>query len=173
MASRVFIALGSNLDHPRRQLARALRAIARIARTRITARAPNYVSAPVDSPLVDGAAAPDYVNTVVQVTTALAPRALLARLQRIERGQGRVRRAGAARNLPRTLDLDLLLFERRRMHGAILAVPHPRMHQRAFVLRPLADIAPFAVIPGRGLARSVLAGVRNQPIARTRTHRGR
>ncbi|HET9341103.1 MAG TPA: 2-amino-4-hydroxy-6-hydroxymethyldihydropteridine diphosphokinase, partial [Casimicrobiaceae bacterium] len=72
---------------------------------------------------------------------------------------------------PRTLDLDLLLFGDERRAGAALTLPHPRMHERAFVLRPLADVAPAATIPGRGLARRWLATTRHQRIARTRTHR--
>ena len=170
MRSRVFIALGSNLDHPRRQLARALRAIGRIAGTRVIASSPYYLSAPLDSPDIDGVPAPDYVNAVVQVGTALSPRSLLRQLQRIERRQGRVRSPPGPRNLPRTLDLDLLLFDGRRMRTTQLALPHPRMHQRAFVLRPLGDVAPHATIPGRGLARFRRAGVAKQAIARTRRH---
>jgi 2-amino-4-hydroxy-6-hydroxymethyldihydropteridine diphosphokinase len=106
---------------------------------------------------------------VAIVDTALAPRALLARLLAIEQRQHR-RRMPGVRNAPRTLDLDLLLFGRRRMRVEALAVPHPRMHERAFVLRPLADLAPFAVIPGRGAVRSLLRGVAGQRIARSRTH---
>jgi 2-amino-4-hydroxy-6-hydroxymethyldihydropteridine diphosphokinase len=86
----------------------------------------------------------------------------------IERRHGRHR---GARNAPRTLDLDLLLYERRRIAAAHLTLPHPRMHERAFVLRPLRDVAAAAVIPGRGLARRYLRGTRGQRIARTRTHR--
>jgi 2-amino-4-hydroxy-6-hydroxymethyldihydropteridine diphosphokinase len=170
MRSRVFIALGSNLHHPRRQLARALRAIGRIAGTQLLRGSPNYLSTPLDSPDIDGVPAPDYVNAVVQVATALPPRALLRQLQRIERRQGRIRSASGPRNLPRTLDLDLLLFDDRRMRTTELSLPHPRMHQRAFVLRPLGDVAPHATIPGRGLARFGLAGVVKQGIKRTRRH---
>ena len=108
MRSQVFVALGSNLDHPRRQLARALRAMDRIARTRVLLRSSNYLSAPLDSPQIDGVPAPAYVNAVVQVATALSPRALLRQLQRIERRQGRFRDPSGPRNLPRTLDLDSL-----------------------------------------------------------------
>jgi 2-amino-4-hydroxy-6-hydroxymethyldihydropteridine diphosphokinase len=170
MRSRVFIALGSNLHHPRRQLARALRGIERIPGTQVRRVSPNYLSAPVDSPDIDGAPAPDYVNAVVQVATALSPRALLRQLQRIERRQGRIRSVSGPRNLPRTLDLDLLLFDDRRMRTAALSLPHPRMHQRAFVLRPLSDVAPHAIVPGRGLARFRLADVVKQGIKRTRRH---
>jgi 2-amino-4-hydroxy-6-hydroxymethyldihydropteridine diphosphokinase len=76
----------------------------------------------------------------------------------------------ASRNAPRTLDLDLLLYGALRMRTRNLTVPHPRMHERAFVLRPLADVAPAQTIPGRGLARRFLPAVRSQRIARTRKH---
>ncbi len=162
-ATLAYLGLGSNLAHPRRQLARALRSIARVPGTRIVAASPSYVSAPqgVDGPQ------PDYVNSVVVIRTILGPRALLAALHSIERSQLRRR---SRRNAPRTLDLDLLLYGRRRMRISGLTVPHPRMHERAFVLRPLADVDAAARIPGRGLARCYLPSVRGQRIARTRTH---
>jgi 2-amino-4-hydroxy-6-hydroxymethyldihydropteridine diphosphokinase len=162
-ATLVYLGLGSNLAHPRRQLARALRSIARLPGTRIVAVSRNYASAPVgtDDPQ------PDYVNSVVAVRTVLGPRALLAALHGIELAQLRRR---VRRNAPRTLDIDVLLFGRRRIRLPGLTVPHPRMHERAFVLRPLADVDAAARIPGRGLARRYLPAVRGQRIARTRTH---
>ena len=162
-ATLAYLGLGSNLAHPRRQLARALRSIARLPGTHVVAASPNYVSAPVGA---DGPQ-PDYVNSVVVVRTVLGSRTLLAALHRIERRQLRRR---ARRNAPRTLDVDLLLFGRQRIRIPGLTVPHPRMHERAFVLRPLADIDATARIPGRGLARRYLASVRGQRVARTRTH---
>jgi 2-amino-4-hydroxy-6-hydroxymethyldihydropteridine diphosphokinase len=161
-----YIGLGSNLAHPRRRLAQALRALSRVPGLRVVAVSRNYASAPVGS----GTSQPDYVNAVARVRTSLPPRALLAALQRIERRQRRRREHERERNLPRTLDLDLLLFGRRRIAVHGLVVPHPRMHQRAFVLRPLADIAPASTIPGRGLARRFLPDVRGQRIAPTRRH---
>jgi 2-amino-4-hydroxy-6-hydroxymethyldihydropteridine diphosphokinase len=161
-----YIGLGSNLAHPRRRLAHALRALARVPKLRVVAASRNYASAPVDGVGTQ----PDYVNAVARVRTSLPPRALLAALQRIERRQRRRREHERERNLPRTLDLDLLLFGRRRITVHGLVVPHPRMHQRAFVLRPLSDIAPTVTIPGRGLARRFLSGVRGQRIAPTRRH---
>lgn len=160
-----YIGLGSNLAHPRRQLARALRTLSRLPRTRLVAVSRNYATAPqeVASPQ------PDYVNAVVALDTALAPRALLARLQAIERRQRR-KRSPTERNAPRTLDLDLLLFGRRRVHVRDLSIPHPRMHARAFVLRPLADIAPSLTIPGRGQVKRLLRSVTDQRVVRTRTH---
>jgi 2-amino-4-hydroxy-6-hydroxymethyldihydropteridine diphosphokinase len=162
-ATLVYLGLGSNLAHPRRQLARALRSIARLPGTRVVATSRNYASAPVG--VADPQ--PDYVNSVVAVRTVLGPRALLSALHGIERAQLRRR---VRRNAPRTLDIDVLLFGRRRIRVPGLTVPHPRMHERAFVLRPLADLNPAASIPGRGLARAYLPSVRGQRIARTRTH---
>ena len=163
-ATRAFIGLGSNLSHPRRRIARALRDIARIPGTRLVAASPNYASAPVDP----GEPQPDYVNAVAMVATGLPPKALLARLMAIERHAGR-RRDRQARNAARTLDLDLLLYGARRMDTVALTLPHPRMHARAFVLRPLIDVAPAVVIPRRGLARRLVRAVADQRIKRTRS----
>ncbi len=162
--ARAYIGLGSNLAHPRRQLARALRRLAALSGVRVVARSPNYVSAPIG-----GVPQPDYVNAVAAIDTALPPRALLSRLHAIERAAGRRRDRSTPRNSARTLDLDLLLYERRSARSALLTLPHPRMHERAFVLKPLTDVAPAATIPGRGLARRFLPQLRNQRIARTRT----
>jgi 2-amino-4-hydroxy-6-hydroxymethyldihydropteridine diphosphokinase len=167
MSVHVYVGLGSNLAHPRRRLAHAMRALARLPRTRVVRVSPNYLSAPLGTAL----AQPDYVNAVAEVVTTLAPRALLSRLHAIERREGRERTRGGARNLPRTLDLDLLLYGRRRIRLTQLTVPHPRMHERAFVLRPLVDIAPHATIPHHGRARSLLRPLAGQRIVRTRTHR--
>jgi 2-amino-4-hydroxy-6-hydroxymethyldihydropteridine diphosphokinase len=166
MPSRAFIGLGSNLAHPRRQLAKALARLNATNGVRLVAVSPSYVTAPIG-----GITQPDFVNAVALVETTLPPRALLARLHAIERRQQRRRDAATPRNAPRTLDLDLLLYGARRMRSAQLTVPHPRMHERAFVLRPLTDIAPAIRIPGRGAARRFLPGVRAQRIQRTRTHR--
>jgi 2-amino-4-hydroxy-6-hydroxymethyldihydropteridine diphosphokinase len=168
-ATLVFVGLGSNLAHPRRQIARAVRVIGRLPGVRIAAVSPNYASAPVGCP----GPQPDYVNAVVALRTTLGARALLAALHAIERRQHRRRRAETQRNAPRTLDLDLLLFGRRRLQSPQLTIPHPRMHERAFVLRPLTDVAATATIPGRGLARGYLPAVRAQRIDRTRTHHRR
>ena len=164
MASIAYIGLGSNLGHPRRRIARALRALARLPRSRIVAASGNYLSAPIGATEPQ----PDYVNAVAALRTELAPGAMLRQLRAIERRHGRRRQRGERRNAPRVLDLDLLLFGRRHLSQARLTVPHPRMHERAFVLRPLVEIAPTATIPGRGAARRWLRGTRGQHIARTR-----
>ena len=166
--ARAFVGLGSNLAHPRRQLARALAGLAAVAGVRVLAVSPSYATAPIGGP-----PQPDYVNAVALIDTTLSPHALLVRLQAIERRQHRRRDRATQRNAPRTLDLDLLLYGARRIATPQLTVPHPRMHARAFVLKPLTDIAPAVTIPGRGLARRFLRDVRQQRIRRTRTHRSR
>lgn len=166
MPAVAIVGLGSNLAHPRRQLARATIAITRLPGTHLLRVSRNYVSAPVGATIPQ----PDYVNAAVALSTTLSPRALLRFLHGIERRQQRRREPGAPRNAPRTLDLDLLLYGRRRIHIAQLTIPHPRMHERAFTLRPLRDIAPLAIIPGRGLACRFMPGVKSQRIARTRAH---
>ena len=160
---RAVVALGANLENPEEAVELAITLLDQS--TNLIARSSLYSTKPVGGP-----PQPDYVNAVVALRTSLSPRALLTRLQAIERRQGRDRRAATARNSARTLDLDLLLYGRRRMRGSRLTVPHPRMHERAFVLLPLVDVAPALAIPGRGLARVQCRVVRAQRIARTRSH---
>jgi 2-amino-4-hydroxy-6-hydroxymethyldihydropteridine diphosphokinase len=152
--SQAFVALGSNLDAPREQVLSAMDEIDALPGTRVTRRSSLYRTAPVGDP-----DQPDYINAVVQVETELSPEALLDALLAIEQRHGRVR---GERNAPRTLDLDLLLYEERIIDSPPLRVPHPRMHERAFVLQPLAQIAPDAVVPGRGPVRSLLPAVASQ-----------
>lgn len=102
---------------------------------------------------------PDFVNAAAVIETTLAPRALLDALLGIERVHGRERSAGGARWGPRTLDLDLLLYDEREIDEPGLHVPHPHLHERAFVLVPLCEIAPEMVIPGCGTVRDVRARV--------------
>ena len=161
-----YVGPGSNLAHPRRQLARALVRLANLPQTRVLAVSRNFVSAPIG--VIERQ--PDYVNAVARLSTSLSPRALLGRLLAIERRHGRRRPAGARPNAARPLDLDLLLYGRIRVHLPSLVLPHPRMHERAFVLRPLVDVAPTTTIPGHGLARRLIRNVRGQRVAPTRTH---
>ena len=169
MAELAYIGLGSNLDHPRRHVARALAELSRLPRSRIIRASPNYVSAPLGC----AEPQPDYVNAVAALRTTLSPRSLLARMHAIERRHRRDHHARAHRNAARTLDLDLLLYGRRRLHQPGLTLPHPRMHERAFVLRPLLDLAPAASVPGHGAARRLLRAVRDQSIKPTRHHPSR
>ena len=161
-----YVGLGSNLAHPRRQIARAVRRLARLPRTRLIALSPNYVSAPMGS----SEPQPDYINAVAMLSTSLSPRALLAQLLAIERRHRRRRTHDSKPNAPRPLDLDLLLYGRVRVRLPALVLPHPRMHERAFVLRPLIDVAPTTTIPGHGLARRLVRNVRSQRVALTRAH---
>lgn len=154
---RAYVGLGANLGDARAALTAAWAALAALPGTTLAARSSMYRSAPLD------AGGPDYLNAVAALDTTLAPHALLARLLEIERAHGRER---PYRNAPRTLDLDLLLFDDLRLDGADLVLPHPRLHERAFVLAPLAEIAPVLQVPGRGRVQALLAGVRGQRIER-------
>jgi 2-amino-4-hydroxy-6-hydroxymethyldihydropteridine diphosphokinase len=158
MQHLAYIGLGSNLEAPDRQVCLAFAALAASPDMELVARSSLYLTAPIGDPHQ-----PDFVNAVAQVRTALAPHDLLDLLLAIERGQGRVR--GRA-NASRTLDLDILLYDDLSHADPKLHVPHPRAHQRAFVLYPLLEIAPDCVIPGRGLARDWLPAVDDQIIAR-------
>ena len=134
--TRAFIALGANLGDARAVVLQAMEGLDGLAGSRVTARSSLYRSAPVD------ATGPDFINAVVALDTMLAPEALLAELQRMERAAGRER---PYRNAPRTLDLDLLSHGEAALRTDHLTLPHPRMHERAFVLQPLAEIAPALV----------------------------
>ncbi len=151
------IGLGANLGELETTLREALVEIARLPRTRLVAASSLYRSAPVDAP------GPDYLNAAVLIETALDPAALLVELQRIERHHGRER---PHRNAPRTLDLDLLFFGDERLATATLTVPHPRLQERAFVLLPLAEIAPQQVLPRLGRVVDLLPAVAAQRITR-------
>ena len=143
-----FIALGSNLDDPPAQIRRALSALAALPRTRLARASSLYRNPPVG--YLDQ---PDFVNAVAMVETGLAPRELLEHLLAIERAHGRTRDFA---NAPRRLDLDLALYGDRVIAEPDLVVPHPRLCERAFVLVPLAEIAPETVVPGRGRVADLL-----------------
>ncbi|HEX7326484.1 MAG TPA: 2-amino-4-hydroxy-6-hydroxymethyldihydropteridine diphosphokinase [Rhodanobacteraceae bacterium] len=146
-----YIALGSNLDGPRVQVERAFDALARLPETRLRARSRVYRTPPWG--IVEQ---PDFINAAAAIETALAPHALLSALHAIESGAHRVR---GVRNGPRTLDLDLLMYGAVRLDDPDLVLPHPRLHERAFVLLPLADIASAVDVPGRGRVSALLAAV--------------
>jgi 2-amino-4-hydroxy-6-hydroxymethyldihydropteridine diphosphokinase len=152
---RACIGLGANLGDARGALLAARDAIAALPQTTLVAFSSLYRSAPID------ATGPDFWNAVALVDTGLPPQDLLARLQAIEARHGRER---PWRNAPRTLDLDLLLHGEARIDEPGLVVPHPRMHQRAFVLLPLAELWPDAPIPGLGTAADWLPQVAGQRI---------
>lgn len=152
-----YIGLGANLGDARRALQAAFDALARLPGTALLRRSAIYRSAPIDS------SGPDYLNAVAELRTGLAPLALLQHLQAIELAHGRER---PYRNAPRTLDLDLLLYDDRVQLDPVLTLPHPRAHQRAFVLRPLAELAPDLLLPGHGNVADLLPAVSDQSIER-------
>lgn len=152
---RAFVGLGANLGDAAAATDSAVASLAKLATTTLVARSRTYRSAPVD------AAGPDYLNGVVAIDTDLSPMALLQALQTIELAHGRER---PYPNAPRTLDLDLLLFGDEVIDLPGLRVPHPRLHERAFVLLPLTELAPDVLIPGQGPLRNLLPGVAHQRI---------
>jgi 2-amino-4-hydroxy-6-hydroxymethyldihydropteridine diphosphokinase len=147
-----YIGLGSNLEDPRGQVAAALDALARLPQTRLVARSRLYRTAPWG-----GVAQPDFINAAAHLETALDAPTLMLALLDIEQVAGRVR--GPERYGPRILDLDLLVYGDVHIDSAGLAVPHPRLAERAFVLLPLSEIAPNLEIPGQGRVADLLARV--------------
>ena len=153
-----YIGIGSNQGDARAHVLQAFDELARLPGTRLEGRSALYRSEPVDAP-----GQPDYVNAAAGVDTDLSAAQLLAALQDIELRHGRER---PYPNAPRTLDLDLLLYGDSAFQSAMLTLPHPRMHQRAFVLMPLLDLDPRLEVPGRGAARELLARCAGQRVAR-------
>lgn len=153
-----YIAIGSNLEEPELQVRDAFEELAMLPKTRLARVSSLYRTAPVGY-----ADQPDFVNAVAQIETALTPRALLEALLAIERRHGRVREFA---NAPRTLDLDIALYDDVTVREPGLSIPHPRMHERAFVMVPLAEIAPDAMIPGIGRAGDIAAALDPQGITR-------
>ena len=151
--TRAYIGLGANLGDSAATLSTALAALASLPTTRLVNQSALYRSAPVD------AGGPDYLNAVAALDTGLAAQELLFQLQAIELRLGRQR---PYRNAPRTLDLDLLLYGEQTIATRTLTVPHPRMHERAFVLRPLAEIAPGLRLPGGASLTELLIGMAGQ-----------
>ena len=158
-----YVGIGANLGDAPATVEAAIDRLAALPGTRLVARSSLWRSAPIDS------SGPDYVNAVAAIDTALDARALLGALLAIERDFGRER---PYRNAPRTLDLDLLLHGDAIIDEPGLIVPHPRMHERAFVLAPLAEIAPRLSIPRRGAVTGWLQRHADQPIERIAQARG-
>ncbi len=148
-AQRVYIGLGSNLAEPAVQVERAIAALAALPQSRLLRQSRLYASPPLGP--VDQ---PDYVNAVVEIDTTLEPAALLNALQGIEQQQGRVRTRHWGE---RVIDLDLLLYAEVQLASEGLTLPHPGIAARAFVLRPLAELAPELMIPGQGVLLDLLA----------------
>lgn len=137
MSYTVYIGLGANLGNAQSALTQALVLIGDLPHTVLLQSSSMYRTAPVD------AAGPDYINAVAKISTTLPAKELLRRLQSIEQQHGRAR---PYRNAPRTLDLDILLYGTETINDNDLIIPHPRMHERAFVLVPLAELAPTLIL---------------------------
>ena len=153
-----FIGLGSNLEDPRSQLQLAFADLGRLPGTRLLGQSSLYSSAPIG--YLDQ---PDFVNAVAKIATSLTPQALLQAMLNIEHQHGRER---TFRNAPRTLDMDVLLYDELQLHEHGLTIPHPQMHLRAFVLQPLLEIEPDCVIPAVGHAALALQSCQDQMLER-------
>jgi 2-amino-4-hydroxy-6-hydroxymethyldihydropteridine diphosphokinase len=156
--NQAYIALGSNLNDPVSQIQQAFVALTQLPDTHLVKRSSLYKSAPVGK--LDQ---PDFINAVAQVETILKPQQLLKALLEIEHHQGRIRQS---LNAPRTLDLDILLYENLQYCDEGLTIPHPRMTQRAFVLQPLMEIAPDCYIPGYDCISKLLVACSEQKLER-------
>ena len=151
-----YIGLGANLGEPRRQLQAAFEELMNLPGSKSVLASSVYRSAPLGY-----ADQPDFLNAVVRLDTALSPEDLLGQLQEIEKRHGRERPFAGA---PRTLDLDLLLYGDESIASPRLTVPHPRMHERAFVLQPLLELDSAITVPGKGLAATLLSACGTQKI---------
>jgi 2-amino-4-hydroxy-6-hydroxymethyldihydropteridine diphosphokinase len=149
-----YVGIGSNLENPVKQVRAAFDELDRLPHTRVVKRSSLYRSAPVGY-----AEQPDFINAVAQLETGLPAERLLDELQEIEARHGRKR---SFPNAPRSLDLDILLFGDLVLRTPSLETPHPRMHERAFVLEPLLEISPKAEITGRGPAQAFLDACKDQ-----------
>ena len=150
-AVEAFVGLGANLENPLQQVRQAIAELDAIEHTRVLVASSLYRSAPVGN-----ADQPDFINAVAKLQTGLSPHELLDALHVIENRHGRRR---SVRDAPRTLDLDLLLYGMLVVREEGLTLPHPRMHERAFVLLPLAEIAPEALSPGHASVSQLLAQI--------------
>jgi 2-amino-4-hydroxy-6-hydroxymethyldihydropteridine diphosphokinase len=150
---RAFVGLGSNVGDREQTLRRAIDELGRLRETEVRS-----VSSFRDTAPVGYLDQPRFLNGAVELETGLSVRELLDELLRIERDLGRDR-SHAPRQGPRTVDLDLLLYGDERIDEPGLEVPHPRLHERAFVLEPLFDLDPGLFIPGRGAVQALLAGL--------------
>ncbi len=155
---RAVLAVGSNLGDRLGTLQACLTAIGRLPDTDVLAISPVYQTDPVGGP-----AQPDYLNAVLVVQTGLAPRELLEAVNQIEADLGRIR---AERFGPRTLDIDIISYAGEVSDDPVLTLPHPRAHERAFVLAPWHDIDPDAELPGQGPVAALLAGLDGRGVRR-------
>ena len=153
-----YVALGANLGDPAATIRAAFGALANLPESRVVHCSSLYRTAPVGN-----TEQPEFINAVAALETTLAPESLLDALFDIEARFGRIR---TKKNGPRTLDLDLLLYNNQQLNLPRLTLPHPRLHLRAFVLYPLAELAPDLQLPGRGSIAAWLPAVANQGISR-------
>jgi 2-amino-4-hydroxy-6-hydroxymethyldihydropteridine diphosphokinase len=151
---RAVLSVGSNLGGRLGTLQGCVQAIGGLPETDVLAISPVYETAPVGGP-----AQPDYLNAVLIAATGLAPLDLLAGTKRIEADFGRIRVEGSGRFGPRTLDIDIISYDDQISDDPMLTLPHPRAHERAFVLAPWHDLDPAASLPGRGPVAALLAGL--------------
>ena len=154
----VYVALGANLGDPTATIRAAFGALANLPESRVKQCSSLYRTAPIGH-----TEQPEFINAVAALETTLAPEALLDALLDIENRFGRIR---AEKNGPRMLDLDLLIYSDQQLNLPRLTLPHPRLHLRAFVLYPLAELAPDLTLSGRGTLTAWLPAVANQGIAR-------
>ena len=155
-STHAFIALGSNLEQPVSQVLQAFEELDQLPDTTLISRSSLYRSAPIGK--LDQ---PDFINAVARIETTLAAHDLLQKLLEIEQRHGRKR---TSLNAPRTLDLDILLYGDLQCRDEKLIIPHPRMIERAFVLRPLLEIAPDCIIPGHGQITQFLSHCLDQKL---------
>jgi 2-amino-4-hydroxy-6-hydroxymethyldihydropteridine diphosphokinase len=154
--STVYLGLGSNLGDPIGQISRALHEIDDVSGVALTQISSFYRTDPIGF-----ADQPAFVNAVAQIETTLSPQDLMRALLDVEKAHDRVR---TEKNGPRSLDLDILIFNEWRLEESDVTVPHPRLHERAFVLVPLLELNPKLYIPGLGFAREYLPSVSGQKI---------
>jgi len=157
----IFIGLGSNLDNPKQKIKDAIHLINEIDDVSIIATSSLYETSPIGF-----LEQPNFINAVVQIYSPINHNNLLIKLFDIERIFGRIRKE---KNGPRTLDLDILLFDNLILESELLTIPHPRMHERLFVLIPLLEISPIIEIPKYGSVSNLISGLTIQNIKKVAT----
>lgn len=162
MTIRVYIGIGSNLEDPVTQVKDAIEELEMLPDTILAARSSLYTGKPMGPQ-----DQPDYINAVVALDTLLSPEDLFARMMEIEKQAGRVR--DGEQWGPRILDLDLLMYGKKKIDEAHLTVPHPAMHERDFVIIPLAEVAGNMKIPGHGLLSTLINQVENHSLKKVIT----
>ncbi|MGB7299236.1 MAG: 2-amino-4-hydroxy-6-hydroxymethyldihydropteridine diphosphokinase [Burkholderiaceae bacterium] len=150
-----YIGLGANLGNAQQSIRAAMNSLGNDSTTAAWSASSLYRSAPIQ------AEGPDFINAAMWIRTSLKPLALLHRLQQLEQDHGRQR---TVQNAPRTLDLDLILYDTLQMNSPELILPHPRMHKRRFVLAPLLELCAGLCVPGLGKISDLLADVAGQPL---------